>query len=120
MSRSRGVGAAFDCRLGYPDASLALKLPRTRADWFGVREADAICGTTTAGGANNGGTVFEIAKTATGYASTPTFSLGVCGAVVARTLLLAGEYSRPFGANKGATQTPVPVAAAAAQRSAAG
>src|SRR5260370_15511685 len=39
MSRSRGVGAAFDCRLGYPDASLALKLPRTRADWFGVREA---------------------------------------------------------------------------------
>ena len=29
-------------------------------------------GTTTAGGANNGGTVFEIAKTATGYATTPT------------------------------------------------
>src|SRR5260370_13744949 len=72
MSRSRGVGAAFDCRLGYPDASLALKLPRTRADWFGVREADAICGTTTPGGANNGGTVFEIAQTATRYASTPT------------------------------------------------
>jgi hypothetical protein len=32
-----------------------------------------------------------------------SFSLGVCGAVVARTLLLAGEYSRPFGANKAAT-----------------
>jgi hypothetical protein len=30
-----------------------------------------------------------------------SFSLGVCGVVVARTLLLAGEYSRPFGANAG-------------------
>src|SRR5260370_42549458 len=91
MSRSRGVGAAFDCRLGYPDASLALKLPRTRADWFGVREADAICGTSTAGGANNGGTVFEIAKTATGYASTPTVLVGFssAAAVVPHAVLSA-------------------------------
>src|SRR5215472_2520177 len=29
-------------------------------------------GTTFSGGANHGGTVFKIAKTATGYASTPT------------------------------------------------
>jgi uncharacterized repeat protein (TIGR03803 family) len=29
-------------------------------------------GTTTGGGANGFGTVFEIAKTASGYASTPT------------------------------------------------
>ena len=34
--------------------------------------AGDLFGTTAAGGANNDGTVFEIVKTASGYASTPT------------------------------------------------
>ena len=34
--------------------------------------AGDLFGTTAFGGANHGGTVFEIVKTATGYASTPT------------------------------------------------
>ncbi len=37
-------------------------------------------GTTFAGGANNDGTVFEIAKTTTGYASTPTTLVSFDGA----------------------------------------
>src|SRR6202050_3392881 len=37
-------------------------------------------GTTAGGGANNAGTVFEIAKTATGYASTPTILVSFNGA----------------------------------------
>src|SRR6202050_2959834 len=37
-------------------------------------------GTTAGGGANNAGTVFEIAKTATGYASTPTTLVSFNGA----------------------------------------
>src|SRR6266481_1304331 len=35
-------------------------------------------GTTASGGANDGGTVFEIAKTAGGYASTPTVLVSFC------------------------------------------
>jgi uncharacterized repeat protein (TIGR03803 family) len=35
-------------------------------------------GTTGQGGANNAGTVFEIAKTAAGYASTPTILVSFC------------------------------------------
>ena len=38
-------------------------------------------GTTAAGGANAGGTVFEIAKTAGGYASTPTTLVNFCSLV---------------------------------------
>ena len=37
-----------------------------------------LLGTTQAGGANDGGTVFEIAKTASGYASTPTILYSFC------------------------------------------
>jgi hypothetical protein len=46
-----------------------------------VRFADAagnLFGTTGGGGANRGGTVFEIAKTTTGYASTPTVLVSFC------------------------------------------
>jgi len=35
-------------------------------------------GTTASGGTNGFGTVFEIAKTAAGYASTPTTLVGFC------------------------------------------
>jgi uncharacterized repeat protein (TIGR03803 family) len=45
-----------------------------------LADADGnLFGTTSAGGAgNNGGTVFEIAKTASGYASTPTTLVSFC------------------------------------------
>jgi uncharacterized repeat protein (TIGR03803 family) len=39
---------------------------------------DNLFGTTTWGGANNAGTVFEIAKTAKGYASSPTILVSFC------------------------------------------
>ncbi|MGD0763762.1 MAG: choice-of-anchor tandem repeat GloVer-containing protein, partial [Roseiarcus sp.] len=49
---------------------------------FGGLIADAagnLYGTTSVGGTNNGGTVFEIAKTSTGYASTPTTLVNFSG-----------------------------------------
>ena len=52
-------------------------------DPVGSLIADAngdLFGTTAGGGANNAGTVFEIAKTATGYASTPTTLVSFNGA----------------------------------------
>jgi uncharacterized repeat protein (TIGR03803 family) len=45
-----------------------------------IADADGnLFGTTGSGGANNRGTVFEIAKTADGYASTPTILYSFCG-----------------------------------------
>ena len=35
-------------------------------------------GTTSVGGAHGGGTVFEVAKTVSGYASTPTIVVSFC------------------------------------------
>jgi uncharacterized repeat protein (TIGR03803 family) len=44
-----------------------------------IADADGnLFGTTVFGGANGGGTVFEIAKTAGGYASTPTILVSFC------------------------------------------
>jgi uncharacterized repeat protein (TIGR03803 family) len=44
-----------------------------------IADADGnLFGTTDGGGAHNGGTVFEIAKTARGYASTPTILVSFC------------------------------------------
>src|SRR5262249_28414788 len=48
--------------------------------------AGNLFGTTSAGGAHSGGTVFEIANTATGYASTPTTLISFNG----------GNGARPF------------------------
>ena len=42
--------------------------------------AGDLFGTTTCGGANGDGTVFEIAKTGSGYASTPTTLVSFNGA----------------------------------------
>jgi hypothetical protein len=41
MSRSRGVGAAFDCRLGYPDASRVYRAraAQAEADLLGAKAA---------------------------------------------------------------------------------
>jgi uncharacterized repeat protein (TIGR03803 family) len=44
-----------------------------------VDAAGNLFGTTSAGGANGDGTLFEIAKTATGYASTPTTLVNFSG-----------------------------------------
>jgi uncharacterized repeat protein (TIGR03803 family) len=44
-----------------------------------IADADGnLFGTTSSGGANGGGTVFKIAKTAGGYASTPTILVSFC------------------------------------------
>jgi uncharacterized repeat protein (TIGR03803 family) len=50
-------------------------------------------GTTSSGGANNSGTVFEIAKTASGYASTPTILYSFCTQGVT---LQCAEGAAPF------------------------
>jgi uncharacterized repeat protein (TIGR03803 family) len=57
-------------------------------------------GTTTEGGANSDGTVFEIAKTAGGYASTPTTLVSFNGANGARPVgdLIADSNGDLFGA----------------------
>ena len=68
-------------------------------------------GTTTAGGANNGGTAFEIAKTATGYATTPTVLVNFdsTSGVVPEAGLIADDNGNLFGtttaggANNGGT-----------------
>jgi len=60
-------------------------------------------GTTTGGGANNGGTVFEIAKTATGYASTPTVLVSFDGTngVAPEAGLIADASGNLFGTTSG-------------------
>ena len=56
-------------------------------------------GTTDAGGANNDGTVFEIAKTAHGYASTPTTLVSFNGTNGASPVggLIADAHGDLFG-----------------------
>jgi uncharacterized repeat protein (TIGR03803 family) len=78
---------------------------------FGGMIADAngnLFGTTGYGGANNSGTVFEIAKTAEGYASTPTILYSFCAHGVMRQCaegatpvagLIADANGNLFGAN---------------------
>src|SRR5690348_17218255 len=61
-------------------------------------------GTTQQGGASNDGAVFEIAKTATGYASTPTTLVsfdGSDGAIPSFGGLIADANGDLFGTTKG-------------------
>jgi uncharacterized repeat protein (TIGR03803 family) len=52
-------------------------------------------GTTSAGGGNGGGTVFEIAKTATGYAATHTVLVSLC--CFSQAGLIADSAGNLFG-----------------------
>jgi uncharacterized repeat protein (TIGR03803 family) len=75
-------------------------------------------GTTESGGANNGGTVFEIAKTGTAYASVPTILYSFCsqtncndGAVPVAGLILDAEGNllgtTSLGPNANSLSTPI-------------
>jgi len=61
--------------------------------------AGNLFGTTSAGGAHSGGTVFEIANTATGYASTPTTLISFNGGNGARPFagMVADRHGNLFG-----------------------
>jgi uncharacterized repeat protein (TIGR03803 family) len=67
-------------------------------------------GTTRFGGANGDGTVFEIAKTATGYASTPTTVVNMNGSsgYLTENSLIADAHGDLFGTTQigGANLTP--------------
>ena len=76
------------------------------AEPFGSLIADAhgnLFGTTSEGGANGEGTVFEIAKTAHGYASTPTTLVSFNGTNGAQPLagLIADAHGDLFGTTLG-------------------
>src|ERR1700722_15518420 len=64
-------------------------------------------GTTLSGGANGDGTVFEIAKTAGGYASTPTtfVSFNEADGLLPEGSLIADANGDLFGTRRSAAQT---------------
>jgi hypothetical protein len=76
--------APVQSRAWYPHAVVSFCAQANCADGAGpggglIADANGnLIGTTGGGGASGGGTVFEIAKTATGYASTPTILVSFC------------------------------------------
>jgi uncharacterized repeat protein (TIGR03803 family) len=77
-----------------------------------IADADGnLFGTTGGGGAHGGGTVFEIAKTARGYASTPTILVSFCAltnwddGLTPDTSLIADADGNLFGATANGGRT---------------